>query len=69
MSHLPLFLWDFVLIQVPPASSDPVAFISFSAKGATVNLAERRSVAIQNVDGGVFVQTDKPLYKAGQKGG
>uniref|UniRef100_A0A8C3U1U4 OVOS protein n=1 Tax=Catharus ustulatus TaxID=91951 RepID=A0A8C3U1U4_CATUS len=52
--------------KVPPATSDPVAFISFSAKGATVDLAERRSVAIQNVDGAVFVQTDKPLYKPGQ---
>ncbi|NXO10407.1 OVOS protein, partial [Oriolus oriolus] len=53
--------------QVPPATSDPVAFISFSAKGATVDLAERRSVAIQNVDGAVFIQTDKPLYKPGQR--
>ncbi|NXQ62767.1 OVOS protein, partial [Anthoscopus minutus] len=52
--------------KVPPATSDPMAFISFSAKGATVVLAERRSVAIQNVDGAVFVQTDKPLYKPGQ---
>ncbi|NXA70340.1 OVOS protein, partial [Mohoua ochrocephala] len=52
--------------KVPPATSDPLAFISFSAKGATVDLAERRSVAIQNVDGAVFIQTDKPLYKSGQ---
>ncbi|NXB53598.1 OVOS protein, partial [Leucopsar rothschildi] len=52
--------------KVPPATSDPVAFISFSAKGATVDLAERRSVAIQNMHGGVFIQTDKPLYKPGQ---
>ncbi|XP_059694373.1 ovostatin-like [Haemorhous mexicanus] len=52
--------------KVPPATSDPLAFISFSAKGATVDLAERRSVAIENVDGAVFVQTDKPLYKPGQ---
>lgn len=69
MSHLPLFFWGFVPLQVPPAASDPMAFISFSARGATVDLAERRSVAIQNVDGAVFVQTDKPLYKPGQKGG
>ncbi|NWU24736.1 OVOS protein, partial [Dyaphorophyia castanea] len=52
--------------KVPPAASDPVAFISFSAEGTTVDLAERRSVAIQNVDGAVFIQTDKPLYKPGQ---
>lgn len=59
----------FFSLQVPPAASDPLAFISFSAKGPTVNLAERRSVAIQNVDSTVFVQTDKPIYKPGQKGG
>ncbi|XP_050765212.1 ovostatin-like [Gymnogyps californianus] len=53
--------------KVPPATSDPLAFISFSAKGATVNFAERRSVAIQNVDYTVFIQTDKPIYKPGQK--
>ncbi|NXB60985.1 OVOS protein, partial [Struthidea cinerea] len=52
--------------KVPPATSDPLAFISFSAKGTTVDLAERRSVAIQNVDGAVFIQTDKPLYKPEQ---
>ncbi|NWQ66218.1 OVOS protein, partial [Neopipo cinnamomea] len=52
--------------KVPPAASDPVAFISFSAKGTTVDLAERRSVAIQNVDNVVFIQTDKPIYKPGQ---
>ncbi|KFR00859.1 Ovostatin, partial [Opisthocomus hoazin] len=56
--------WEF---KVPPATSDPVAFISFSAKGNTVNLAERRSVAIENVDNAVLVQTDKPIYKPGQE--
>ncbi|XP_055568657.1 ovostatin-like [Falco cherrug] len=53
--------------KVPPATSDPLAFISFSAKGTTVNIAERRSVAIQNADNSVFIQTDKPIYKPGQK--
>uniref|UniRef100_A0A8C8S640 Ovostatin n=1 Tax=Pelusios castaneus TaxID=367368 RepID=A0A8C8S640_9SAUR len=52
--------------QAPLATSDPLAFISFSAKGHTVHLAERRSVAIQNVNRVVFVQTDKPIYKPGQ---
>ncbi|NXL86370.1 OVOS protein, partial [Alectura lathami] len=53
--------------KVPPATSDPLAFISFSAKGTTVDLAERRSVAIENVDNALFIQTDKPIYKPGQK--
>ncbi|XP_010716487.1 ovostatin-like [Meleagris gallopavo] len=54
--------------KVPPATSDPLAFISFSAKGNTVNLTERRSVAIENVYNTLFIQTDKPIYKPGQKG-
>ncbi|NXD78635.1 OVOS protein, partial [Halcyon senegalensis] len=53
--------------KVPPATSDPLAFISFSAKGATVDLTERRAVAIENVDNAVFIQTDKPIYKPGHK--
>ncbi|XP_010155332.1 PREDICTED: ovostatin-like, partial [Eurypyga helias] len=53
--------------KVPPATSDPLAFISFFANGTTVNIAERRSVAIQNVDNTVIIQTDKPTYKPGQK--
>uniref|UniRef100_A0A8C3SLD4 Ovostatin n=1 Tax=Chelydra serpentina TaxID=8475 RepID=A0A8C3SLD4_CHESE len=54
--------------KAPHATSDPLAFITFSAKGHTVHLSERRSVAIQNVDGVVFIQTDKPIYKPGQTG-
>ncbi|XP_044834940.1 ovostatin-like [Mauremys mutica] len=52
--------------KAPLATSDPLAFITFSAKGHTVHLSERRSVAIQNVDGVVFIQTDKPIYKPAQ---
>uniref|UniRef100_A0A7M4F108 Uncharacterized protein n=1 Tax=Crocodylus porosus TaxID=8502 RepID=A0A7M4F108_CROPO len=54
---------------VPPATSSPLAFITFSAMGPTVRLLERRSVAIQNMDSIVFIQTDKPIYKPGQTGG
>uniref|UniRef100_A0A8C8S3K9 Uncharacterized protein n=1 Tax=Pelusios castaneus TaxID=367368 RepID=A0A8C8S3K9_9SAUR len=50
----------------PRATSSPLAFITFSGKGATVRLAERRSIAILNVDSVVFIQTDKPTYKPGQ---
>uniref|UniRef100_A0A8D2NIM6 Ovostatin n=1 Tax=Zonotrichia albicollis TaxID=44394 RepID=A0A8D2NIM6_ZONAL len=52
--------------KIPPAHSAPLAFISFSAKGRTVSLEERRSVMIWNTDSIVFVQTDKPIYKPGQ---
>ncbi|XP_021250470.1 ovostatin [Numida meleagris] len=51
---------------IPPAVSVPLAFISFSAKGTTFHLEERRSVMIWNMESFVFVQTDKPIYKPGQ---
>ncbi|NWX18237.1 OVOS protein, partial [Aegotheles bennettii] len=51
---------------VPPVSSAPLAFISFSAKGTTVSLEERRSVMIWSMESIVFVQADKPIYKPGQ---
>ncbi|NXU86100.1 OVOS protein, partial [Xiphorhynchus elegans] len=53
--------------KIPPVQSSPLAFISFSAKGTTVSLEERRSVMIWNTDSIVFVQTDKPIYKPGQR--
>ncbi|CAM4441061.1 unnamed protein product [Caretta caretta] len=52
--------------KAPLATSDPLAFITFSARGHTVHLSEKRSVAIQNLDSIVFIQTDKPIYKPGQ---
>ncbi|KAJ7316257.1 hypothetical protein JRQ81_002419 [Phrynocephalus forsythii] len=51
---------------VPPAASDPLAFIVLSAEGSSVNIYERRSVAIQNISTALFMQTDKPVYKPGQ---
>lgn len=53
--------------EVPRAGSDPLAFITFSAEGATVHLEERRSVAIRPKENVVFVQTDKPIYKPAQE--
>ncbi|NXX73862.1 OVOS protein, partial [Urocolius indicus] len=54
--------------MIPSVNSAPLAFISFSAKGITASLEERRSVAIWNTESIVFVQTDKPIYKPGQSG-
>ncbi|XP_006875546.1 PREDICTED: ovostatin-like [Chrysochloris asiatica] len=53
--------------EVPKAGSDPLAFITFSAKGATLDLHERRSVAIQHTENVVFVQMDKQIYKPGER--
>ncbi|XP_026236336.1 ovostatin-like [Urocitellus parryii] len=53
--------------EVPQARLDPVAFITFSAKGGTINLEERRAVAISPRENVVFVQTDKSIYMPGQK--
>ncbi|POI35426.1 hypothetical protein CIB84_000822, partial [Bambusicola thoracicus] len=52
--------------MIPPVISVPLAFISFTAKGTTFDLKERRSVMIWNMESFVFVQTDKPIYKPGQ---
>ncbi|XP_021103747.1 ovostatin isoform X2 [Heterocephalus glaber] len=52
--------------EVPRAASDPLAFITFSAEGATVHMEETRSVAIRPKENVVFVQTDKPIYKPAQ---
>uniref|UniRef100_A0A8C2TZ08 Ovostatin n=1 Tax=Coturnix japonica TaxID=93934 RepID=A0A8C2TZ08_COTJA len=52
--------------MIPPVISVPLAFISFTAKGTTFELKERRSVMIWNMESFVFVQTDKPIYKPGQ---
>ncbi|XP_047405685.1 ovostatin-like [Sciurus carolinensis] len=56
-----------ISFEVPQARLDPVAFITFSAKGVTIHLEERRSVAIRPRENVVFVQTDKSIYMPGQK--
>ncbi|XP_063999068.1 ovostatin-like [Pogoniulus pusillus] len=47
--------------------SAPLAFISFSARGTAVSLGERRSVMVWHPESIVFVQTDKPIYRPGQR--
>ncbi|XP_077202374.1 ovostatin-like [Paroedura picta] len=51
----------------PLAASEPLAFVVLSAEGSSLNFYERRSVAIRNRRTEVFIQTDKPIYKPGQK--
>ncbi|XP_066468770.1 ovostatin-like [Tiliqua scincoides] len=53
--------------KVPPAQSNPLAFIEFSIKGSSPSFYERRSVAIRNISTATFIQTDKPTYKPNDK--
>ncbi|XP_053159344.1 ovostatin-like isoform X2 [Hemicordylus capensis] len=53
--------------EVPPAAADPLGFIVLSVKGSSVSFLERRSVAIRNISTTTFIQTDKPIYRPGQK--
>ncbi|KAH0628658.1 hypothetical protein JD844_010057 [Phrynosoma platyrhinos] len=52
---------------VPPAASSALAFIHLSVKGSSVSFYKRKAVAIRNITSVVFAQTDKPIYKPGQK--
>ncbi|XP_042303671.1 ovostatin-like [Sceloporus undulatus] len=53
--------------NISSVSSSPLAFITISFKGTTVNGTERRTVAIQNTGSAIVIQTDKPTYKPGDK--
>nr|XP_056704329.1 ovostatin-like [Euleptes europaea] len=51
----------------PPATSESLAFVVLSVEGSSLHFYERKSVGLQNRTTVVFVQTDKPVYKPGQK--
>nr|XP_023404495.1 LOW QUALITY PROTEIN: ovostatin homolog 2-like [Loxodonta africana] len=55
---------DFKVFQ---KSSEKLAFVTLLAKGDTLKIFERRSVAIASEETVTFVQTDKPIYKYGEK--
>uniref|UniRef100_A0A7N5JHF9 Ovostatin-like n=1 Tax=Ailuropoda melanoleuca TaxID=9646 RepID=A0A7N5JHF9_AILME len=55
-----------ITFMVPPAVSNPLAFIVLSAQGSSITFHERRSVALRNKSTTVFVQTDKSTYNPGQ---
>ncbi|XP_075409472.1 ovostatin homolog 2-like [Tenrec ecaudatus] len=54
--------------KVTQKSSEQLAFVTLLAKGQTLHIFERRSVAITADVTVTFVQTDKPLYKPAEKG-
>ncbi|XP_006875515.1 PREDICTED: ovostatin homolog 2-like [Chrysochloris asiatica] len=54
--------------KVSQKSSEQLAFVTLLAKGSTLEMFERRSVAITSEEAVSFVQTDKPIYKPGENG-
>ncbi|KAM8776859.1 ovostatin homolog 2-like [Rhynchonycteris naso] len=52
--------------KVSQKSSEELAFLTLLAKGATLEIFERRSVALISEETVTFVQTDKPIYKPGE---
>ncbi|XP_048360247.1 ovostatin-like isoform X2 [Sphaerodactylus townsendi] len=75
MDHYPLWegpvteshFYQCINFTAPPATSEPLAFVEFSVEGTTLHFNNRRGVALQNRTSAVFIQTDKPIYKPGQK--
>ncbi|XP_054447415.1 ovostatin homolog 2-like [Pteronotus mesoamericanus] len=53
--------------KVSQKSSKQLAFVTLLAKGDTLKMFERRSVAVTSEETVTFVQTDKPIYKPGEK--
>uniref|UniRef100_A0A8D0GUF1 Uncharacterized protein n=1 Tax=Sphenodon punctatus TaxID=8508 RepID=A0A8D0GUF1_SPHPU len=53
---------------LPKFESPSLAFLTVLVKGPTLEFRSRKSVLVKNTESLVFVQTDKPLYKPGQKG-
>ncbi|XP_045443698.1 ovostatin homolog 2-like [Pipistrellus kuhlii] len=54
---------DFQVSQKP---SEQLAFVTLLVKGDTLDIFERRSVALVSEETVTFVQTDKPVYKPGE---
>ncbi|ELK10442.1 Ovostatin like protein 2 [Pteropus alecto] len=52
--------------KVSPKSSEQLAFVTLLAKGDTLKIFERRSVALTSEETVTFMQTDKPIYKPGE---
>ncbi|XP_010606095.1 ovostatin homolog [Fukomys damarensis] len=53
--------------KVSRKSSEQLAFITLLVRGDTLKISERRAVAITSEETVTFVQTDKPIYKPGDK--
>ncbi|XP_063819368.1 alpha-2-macroglobulin-like [Pseudophryne corroboree] len=56
-----------VTFTTPETDSAKVGYITLDAAGTSLHFKTRRSVLIKPVQNLVFFQTDKPIYKPGQK--
>ncbi|XP_068962210.1 alpha-2-macroglobulin [Petaurus breviceps papuanus] len=59
------FCVPFTIPRLPTVSE--VAFFTVQVKGPTHTFNKRKTVLVKNTESLVFVQTDKPIYKPGQK--
>ncbi|XP_063290706.1 alpha-2-macroglobulin-like [Pelobates fuscus] len=56
-----------VTFQIPDIDSSKLAYFTLDADGETFHFRKRRSVLLKLQENLVFVQTDKSIYKPGQK--
>ncbi|MEJ1279884.1 alpha-2-macroglobulin [Cricetulus griseus] len=59
-------LFQCVSFTVAQSLSNEVMFLTVQVKGPTHEFRKRSTVLIKNNESLIFVQTDKPIYKAGQ---
>ncbi|KAG8543832.1 hypothetical protein GDO81_023603, partial [Engystomops pustulosus] len=57
-----------VTFKAPVSDQASVGHITLYVEGDTLLFTHRRSVLIRPTDNIVFIQSDKPIYKPGQKG-
>ncbi|XP_075072211.1 alpha-2-macroglobulin-like isoform X2 [Mixophyes fleayi] len=56
-----------VTFVTPETDKEKVGYVTLDAVGDSLHFKSRRSVLIRNLQNLVFFQTDKPIYKPGQK--
>ncbi|KAJ6651923.1 hypothetical protein lerEdw1_015920 [Lerista edwardsae] len=56
-----------ISFQIPKRSGPPEALLTVLVKGPTLHFWSRKRVLVKHLENLVFVQTDKPIYKPGQK--
>ncbi|XP_069099094.1 alpha-2-macroglobulin-like protein 1 isoform X2 [Pleurodeles waltl] len=55
-----------ITVPAPKVGFEEVATIRVSVLGPGVNFTESKKVLIRKINDGIFVQTDKPIYRPGQ---